>query len=63
MALTKHGHICEKNSVVIFGVFRKTGMLHLSPKHFQGEQAGFTMKSFKGLSNKLGPLCFISQSM
>jgi hypothetical protein len=27
-----------------------------SPKHFQGEQAGFTMKPFKGSSNKLGPL-------
>jgi hypothetical protein len=27
-----------------------------SPKHFQGEQTGFTMKPFKGSSNKLGPL-------
>ena len=26
------------------------------PKHFQGEQAGVTMKPFKGSSNKLGPL-------
>jgi hypothetical protein len=31
--------------------------------HFQGRSAGFTMKSFKGSSNKLGPLGFISQSV
>jgi hypothetical protein len=29
-----------------------------SPKHYQGEQAGYTMKPFKGSSNKLGPLGF-----
>jgi hypothetical protein len=29
--------------------------------HFQGRLAGFTMKSFKGSSNKLGSLGFISQ--
>jgi hypothetical protein len=34
-----------------------------SPKHSQVEQAGFTMKPFKGSSNKLGPLGFISQSV
>jgi hypothetical protein len=27
-----------------------------SPKHFQGEQTWFTVKPFKGSSNKLGPL-------
>jgi hypothetical protein len=31
--------------------------------HFQGRSAGFTMKSFKGSSNRLEPLGFISQSM
>jgi hypothetical protein len=31
--------------------------------HYQGRSAGFTMKSFKGSSNKLGLLCFISQSV
>ena len=29
-----------------------------SLKHYQGEQAGYTMKPFNGLSNKLGPLGF-----
>jgi hypothetical protein len=31
--------------------------------HFQGRSTWFTMKSFKGSSNKLGPLGFISQSV
>ena len=29
--------------------------------HFQGRSAGFTMKTFKSLSNKLGPLRFPHQ--
>jgi hypothetical protein len=31
--------------------------------HLQGRSAGFTMKSFKGLSNKLGPLDSLSKQM
>jgi len=31
--------------------------------HYQGKSVEFTMKSFKGLFNKLGPLGFISQSV
>jgi hypothetical protein len=34
-----------------------------SPKHIQGEQAGFTMKPFKGSSNKLGPLDSLSKQI
>jgi hypothetical protein len=30
--------------------------------HFQGRSAEFTMKSFKGSSNKLGPLDFTRQT-
>jgi hypothetical protein len=34
-----------------------------SPKHFQGEQAGFIMKPFKGSSNKLGPLDLLGKQI
>ena len=34
-----------------------------APKHFQGVQAGYTMKCFKGSSNKLGPLGFTWQAV
>jgi len=43
--------------------------LHFRPRpidlltHYQGRSAGFTIKSFKGSSNELGSLGFISQSM
>jgi hypothetical protein len=31
--------------------------------HYQGRSAGFTMKSFKGSSNKLGPLDSLGKQM
>ena len=31
--------------------------------HFQGRSAGFTMKHFKGSSNKLGPLDSLGKQM
>jgi hypothetical protein len=48
-------------STTVITVLHSTEVVHFhydSPKHHQGEQAGFTMKPFQGSSNKLGPLGF-----
>jgi hypothetical protein len=34
-----------------------------APKHFQDEQAGYTMKSFKSSFNKLGLLGFLGRQI
>ena len=47
--------------------FHYESLFTLSPEvanlltHFQGRSVGFTMKPFKGSSNKLGPLRFPHQ--
>jgi len=50
-------------------IFTHESWFTLSPEarrplnHYQEKSVGITMKSFKGSSNKLGPLGFISQSV
>jgi hypothetical protein len=64
-------------STAVITVLHSTEVVHfhceswfiLSPEvislltHYQGRSAGFTMKSFKGSSNKLGPLDSLGKQM